>query len=145
MVLLLGSITTAWLFIGGCHSRPSSSPDLTASTVDEAAAGSVMMRTELYFGLSRAGGDEITPEQFSAFVAEVITPRFPDGLTIVDASGQWRDSSGNVTRERSKILIVLHAPGAESARAIEEIRDQYKSRFGQESVMRVNSMARVAF
>jgi hypothetical protein len=104
-----------------------------------------MVRTELYFGLSRAGGGQISAPEFNQFVAEVITPRFPDGLTIVDATGQWRDASGQISREKSKILIILHPPSDSSARAIEQIRDQYKLRFGQESVLRVNSPAEVAF
>ncbi len=104
-----------------------------------------MVRTELYFGLSTTGGGEITEEQFDAFVAQVITPRFPDGLTIVDGIGQWREPDGHISHERSKLLILLHEPGSAAAAAIEEIRAQYKSRFKQESVMRVTSMAGVAF
>jgi len=104
-----------------------------------------MVRTELYFGLSRAGGVEITAEEFAAFVGEMVTPRFPDGFTIVDAVGQWRDANGKISHENSKLLIVLHEPTERDARAIEEIRDQYKSKFGQESVMRVTSTAGVSF
>jgi hypothetical protein len=139
-IALVCAISTV-LIIGGCRNCPARSPDLAGPT----AAETMMVRTELYFGLSTPGGGQITELQFDAFVAQVITPRFPDGLTIVDAIGQWRDSTGRISHERSKILIVLHEPGSAAAAAIEEIRAQYKSRFNQESVMRVTSIAGVAF
>jgi len=132
---------SAVLMVGGCRSCATPSSNLAAPTAGE----TLLVRTELYFGLSTPGGGQITEQQFDEFVAQVITPRFPDGLTIVDAVGQWRDPSGHISHERSKILIVLHEPGTGSAAAIEEIRAQYKSRFNQESVMRVTSTAGVAF
>ena len=132
---------SAVLIIGGCRNCPVPVPNLAAPTPGETA----MVRTELYFGLSTPGDGQVTEEQFNAFVAQVITPRFPDGLTIVDAIGQWREPAGHISHERSKLLIVLHEPGSAATAAIEEIRAQYKSRFNQESVMRVTSTANVAF
>ena len=44
------------------------------------------------------------------------TPRFPDGLTVLDAAGQWRDGSGAIMRERTKLVIVLAKPGAAEVR-----------------------------
>ena len=131
----------ACLLIAGCHGRLARVPDPIAPPAGEP----VMVRTELYFGLSQKGGGVVTAQEFDAFVDEVITPRFPDGFTIVDAVGQWRDSTGNIIWERSKLLIVLHDSGERAAKAIEEIRDLYKSKFGQESVMRVTSTAGVSF
>src|SRR5262249_55629660 len=105
----------------------------------------VLVRTELYFGMSRAGDQDVTAEQFAAFLQDAITPRFPDGLTVLDGTGQWREPNGVIEREHSKVVIILHEPGEQAVRSIEEIRTEYKRRFGQESVMRVTSEARVSF
>jgi hypothetical protein len=132
--------TTIFL-IGGCQHCPKQ----TSDGFSQNAGDTVMVRTELYFGLSKHGGGEIAGQDFDAFINEVVTPRFPDGLTIVDAIGQWRDSNGQFVHEKTKLLIVLHPASVSSAQAIEEIRSQYKFRFGEESVMRVTSSAAVAF
>ena len=98
------------------------------------------VRTELYFGLSRKNGPEITDEDFRLFIDEYVTPRFPQGLTFVEARGQWREEDASLTRERTKILILLYLKkDRRSAGAkIEEIRTEYKRRFAQNSVMRVD-------
>jgi hypothetical protein len=137
----IACLAAAISIIAGCRVCPSRSAD----PILPIAGDTVMVRTELYFGLSKHDGGEIAEQDFDAFINEVVTPRFPDGLTIVDAIGQWRDSTGRFVREKSKLLIVLHPASASSARSIGEIRSQYKSRFGEESVMRVTSSAGVAF
>ena len=73
------------------------------------------------------------------------TPRLPDGLTVLDAQGQWRGSDGLVLKERSKVLVVLAPPGGDAARLLDEVSDEYKRRFGQESVLRVVQDACVSF
>ena len=40
-----------------------------------------------------------------------LRPRFPDGLTVLDARGQWRDSQGAIKTERSKLLVILAPAG----------------------------------
>ena len=104
-----------------------------------------MARAELFFGLSRASGADIAAAQFDASLAEVVTPRFPDGLTVLDAAGQWRGARGIIEHEHSKLLVLLYAPTDATAQSIEEIRSEYKRRFRQESVMRVSLSADVAF
>ena len=99
----------------------------------------------LFFGRSRDGVEVVTDAQWHAFLAEEITPRFPDGLTVVDAAGQWRGPSGTIERERTKMLIVLAAPGEEGMRRTDEIAEAYKRTFGQESVLRVVGTACASF
>ncbi len=70
------------------------------------------------------------------FVDEVVTPRFPAGFTVVHADGQWRDPSGAVTREPAEVMTLMHA-GDEGARAsVAAVVASYKTRFGQEAVLR---------
>ena len=102
-------------------------------------------RLELYFGAGRVNAPEVTREQWEAFLDAEITPRFPDGLTFVEARGQWRGATGAIVRERSWLLIVMAPPGEASEASIEAIRSAWKSRFDQDSVMRANSVACVTF
>ena len=67
-----------------------------------------------------------------------MTPRFRDGLTVFDARGQWLGNDGKVAREPSKALMLIHGKDAQSEKNIEALRGIYKSRFAQESVMRVD-------
>ena len=99
----------------------------------------------LYFGRSSAGVEVVSDEAWAAFLADTVTPRFPDGLTVVDGAGQWRDSAGVVRRERSKVLIILTSPGAEGLRLTDEISQEYETRFSQETVLRTVATACVSF
>jgi Protein of unknown function (DUF3574) len=101
---------------------------------------------ELMFG--RKIGDRIgvSEAQWSRFVDREITPRFPDGLTVFDTKGQWRDRERNrIVREPSKLVsIVLPGKGEDEAR-LNEIAAAYKSRFQQQSVAIVVRGACVSF
>ena len=104
-----------------------------------------MVRTELYFGMSRAGGNPVTEGEWEEFMAKEVTPRFPSGLTVVSVRGQWRDSSGTVAKEPSKVLVIFHESLKTDNDKFEAIRSAYKKQFGQESVTRATSPARVSF
>lgn len=110
-----------------------------------AAPGTEWVRTELAFGLGLSGGRTIEPAEWQSFLDEVVTPRFPDGLTVVDAHGRWRNAAGRMTAEPSKILILFHPPDPAASARIEEIRELCKKRFGQESVLRATSPAKTSF
>ncbi|MFE9592292.1 DUF3574 domain-containing protein [Streptomyces sp. NPDC006294] len=113
-----------------------------------AARGDAYIETRLLFGTQRPeGGPDVTDAQFMAFIDRSVTPEFPEGLTVQEGRGQWRDSNGVIERERSYELILLY-PAAE-ARArdarIERIRDAYMQAYGQESVARLDEPTRVDF
>lgn len=102
-------------------------------------------RSEMYFGLQRRDGASVTEREWASFVEDVVTPRFPAGLTVFDGAGQWRNAASRIEREPSKVLVILH-PRSESIDAkIDEVRRLYCERFNQEAVMKVTSVARVAF
>lgn len=106
-------------------------------------------KTELYFGTDIKGGTVVTEDDWNEFLKEVVTPRFPDGLTVLEGYGQYRDASGKIVRERSKVLVILYptAKRKSSSRKIEEIRKAYKAKFQQESVLRIDypRLARLEF
>jgi hypothetical protein len=112
---------------------------------EESLGGELWSRTELYFGLSRSGGPEIGESEFEEFLDTVVTPRFPDGLTLLSGDGQFRDGDGAVAKERSKLLILFYPWSNARSRAIERIRAIYKRDFQQQSVLRVDSTSCVSF
>src|SRR5688500_576526 len=82
------------------------------------------LRTELFFGLSRPDGSAVTDAEWDAFLDSEITPRFPDGLTVLSGAGQWQEEDDDIIEERSKIVILLYPREAvaENSAEIEEIR-----------------------
>lgn len=106
-------------------------------------------RTELYFGRDKNDGTQVSDEEWGKFLDEIVTPKFPDGLTVLDGSGQYRLQNGTIVKEKSKVLVLLYTPKTRlvNNRKIEQIRNEYKKMFKQESVMRVDfrQTVRVSF
>lgn len=101
---------------------------------------SPFIRTELYFGRNKPDGTEVSQEEFDEFLSGFVTERFPDGLTVLKGRGQFLNSDGEIERERSVVLILLYPVSARNEKSvkIEEIREEYKKRFLQQSVLRVD-------
>jgi len=99
-------------------------------------AGQERLKTaQLFFGQQIDGKASVSEADFRRFIEDELTPRFPDGLTVLDANGQWRASGNPLVRDASKVvLIVLPAKGDASSR-IEAVQGAYKRQFGQESVL----------
>jgi hypothetical protein len=128
------------LLLSGCRTNAPTAEATTTTTTT-----TTLVRTELFFGLGRSGGSDVTEPEWRDFVDQQITPRFPDGLTILDASGQWRGKDGVIRHEPSRVLVLLHAPSAADNAKIDEIRRLYRERFAQESVLRVDDVQHVSF
>lgn len=107
--------------------------------------GESFARTELFFGLSKPDGSYVTEKEFQMFIDNVVTPLFPDGLTLLNGTGQFKDSSGTVKKEGTKLLILLYPFNSESNRRIKQIREVYTSTFQQQSVLRVDDQSCVSF
>ena len=134
--LALGLLLLVMLVpIGSAHHARSFSTRRVESAADK------FVRTELYFGLTKRDGSTMTDVEWSRFVDEVITPRFPDGFTVVDGRGQWRNREGRVVKESSRVFIVVYPKKQRrpAGQKLDEIRDEYKKRFDQESVLRVDT------
>jgi hypothetical protein len=105
---------------------------------------------ELIFGRSIAGqgGGQggVSEEQWTRFVDNEITPRFPDGLTVYEAAGQWWDKIGRkIVREPSKIVLIVLPGGPDDMSRLKEIAEAYKKNFRQDSVGTIIRPACVAF
>ena len=99
----------------------------------------------LFCGRSIPGGGSVSDDEWNTFVREVVTPRFPDGLTIWRAEGQWKGSDGAIVREPVMIIEILHPFSRQFDTLIDEIAAEYKRRFRQDAVMRVTMPARMEF
>ena len=105
-----------------------------------------MVTERLYFGRNIGDTLGVTDSLWSVFVREVVSVRLPAGYTIWPASGSWRDSTGQVKREPSFVLEVIHpSPSAASDSAIAAVITEYKRRFQQQSVLRVVTAGRASF
>lgn len=102
-------------------------------------------RTELYFGRSKADGTIVSEEEWRAFLADIVTPRFPEGFTVLRGFGQYREAGGRIISEPSEVLIVLYSSKSKkkSRAKLEEVRAAYIKKFDQESVLRVDMPKRV--
>ena len=89
----------------------------------------------LYFGLTRPDGGAVGDAQWRDFMAREVTPRFADGLTEIEAEGQWRDRvSDRIGREPSRILVLVAARSEDLGGRVQAIRTLYRQRFAQQSV-----------
>ena len=129
----------SWASPASAQQRSTASP-FGASPRDriERFDGERFARTELYFGTAKADGGVVSDNEFLLFLNDEITPRFPEGLTLVDALGQFQVAPETIIRENSKLLILLYPRRFRNAnsRKIEEIRNLYKEKFQQQSVLR---------
>lgn len=143
-------LATAALILSIVISLPSAAMTFeTAQVSGTTTFADSYYRTELYFGRSIPGGGIVTEEEWDKFLAEVVTPRFPDGFTILKATGQYREANGTIDREPSEVLLFFYPARKRTAgrRKIEEIRRAYVKQFKQESVLRFDypSTVRVSF
>lgn len=105
----------------------------------------VLVAERLFFGRTVPSGGTVSDADWQAFLRDFVTPRFPEGLTVVNGNGQWRDARGRIWAEDSFVLEVFREPGADLEKALGEIANEYKSRFHQDAVLRVTSPAAVRF
>ena len=106
------------------------------------------VETKLYFGLGPAGNAHqgISEAEWQQFLDKQVTPRFPAGLSVVDAYGQWQGKNEAVPeRLRSKILIIDYPDTPENRKKIDAIRQAWKQKTGDQSVLRVTAPADVSF
>ena len=92
------------------------------------------VRTTLYFGLARPKGS-VSELEWQLFLKDEVTARFPNGLTVWEADGQWRGRDGGIGHERSKVLLLVHPDTADARAALQTVIAHYRKSFEQESVL----------
>jgi hypothetical protein len=98
----------------------------------------------LYFGTAKPGG-VVDAAEWTRFLQESVTSRFPEGLTVWQASGQWRGVDGKIVEEASHVLNLIHTGDEASERKVGEIASDYKLRFQQEAVLRTRGAVCVSY
>ncbi len=141
-------LATALLAVSGCASvRPADASSATTASLQgdalRPAQAAGWVRSELYFGVGKETGpadrpqaETITEERWRAFLDKEVTARFPDGLTVFDAYGQWLfRGAGEPNRLKTKVLVVLHEDTPQRRADIEAIRLAWKQATGHQSVL----------
>jgi hypothetical protein len=94
-----------------------------------------MLVAELFFGRGIKGRESLTDAEWAEFSAQTIRPNFPDGFTVFDGEGQWRNpQTGHIAGSRTKIRLVAAKPEPDLARRLSAVIDAYKAKFHQQSV-----------
>jgi hypothetical protein len=88
------------------------------------------LQVALYFGA-------VGEAEWRSFLDQEVTPRFPDGLSVIDAYGQYRNRRGTIERERAKLLVIVVFDAPAHAARVQAIVESFIRRHGHESVLRV--------
>jgi hypothetical protein len=123
-------------------------PGAAAQSAVGACHGAQQRRdvAELLFGRDIGKRLGVSEAAWQRFVAREITPRFPEGLTVIDAGGQWRDpGSGRIVREPSKRVEIVLPGDSDDAARLDAVVSAYKRQFRQRSVGLIVQSACVSF
>jgi hypothetical protein len=127
-------LAAAVLSLAACATQPPPAP---------CAAGHQAIRTAQLF-VGRAGAPHPSDEDFSKFVEQELTPRFPDGLTVLDGGAKWSGPENAQIRDAWKVVQIAYPPGRDGDRRIAAAEAAYKARFHQDPVVVVAPPACVA-
>ncbi len=119
--------------------------DVASPRTDCPHSSQRMTRLELVFGMGRKSAPDVTDAEWQSFLDSEVTPRFPQGLTVLQGYGQWRDARGHIAKETSRTLVVWFKPTGDSEAAIEAIRTTWIERYRQDSVLKAVGSDCVAF
>ncbi|WP_246191557.1 DUF3574 domain-containing protein [Pseudoxanthomonas gei] len=152
-----GMLLAVMIGLGACATQPVATPVQTSASMQGDAARPALargwVRSELYFGVGEESGPADRPQakpigeaQWRAFVDAEVTPRFPDGLTVFDAYGQWLfRGAKEPNRLGTKVLVILHEDTPQRSADIEAIRLAWKQATKHQSVLWVKQAAEVSF
>ena len=131
---------TICLTLAGCSAAPDTGMRCLLAT--EAPSLSVT----LYFGRAIAGRAPVSDQEWSGFVQSDLAPRFPDGFTVTDTTGQWRNpATGIAEHEQTKVVQAVLKPGDDDAARIGMVSDAYRRLFHQDAVGVVTNTVCAAF
>jgi hypothetical protein len=127
-----------WLACGACVVSIGSA---SAQVLSCAPPQKPMVDVEFLLGRGKA-----SDARWRQFLAREVTPRFPDGLTVHETTGQWRDPQRNVVvREKSRVMRIIVAADEPANDKIAAVAAAYKKQFAQKSVGIVTRPACVSF
>src|SRR6185436_17946593 len=127
---------------GGRLQSPAGVPG-RAPVLDCGATSAPQLRTTLYFGLARPKGS-VSELEWQIFLRDEVTRRFPGGLTVWEAEGQWRTPAGSIDHEQSKVLLLVHPDTPAARQSVMAVIEAYRKSFEQQSVLWESSRVCVA-
>jgi hypothetical protein len=138
LMITIGTLIFAAGFVAGGRLQPPVGAQGFA-VMECGVASAAQVRTTLYFGLARPKGS-VTELEWQIFLRDEVTRRFPDGLTVWEAEGQWRTPAGSIDHEQSKVLLLVHP---DTAAAIGPGRHRGVSQDVRAAIRSVGKRARV--
>jgi hypothetical protein len=149
MTILQKSLNTlilaGLLFLEPVHTNTFASAQLPQTATSSKSNQRILIKDELYFGLAKPGGSTVSDAEWQIFLNRVITPRFQEGLTVMDAYGQYLNQDGKLIKEKTKLVILVYENNLTKNQLIEQVIANYKQTFQQESVLRVTSTVKLSF
>ena len=133
MITVCTLIFAAGLVAGDRLNAPVGAQGVTL-VMDCGGSSAPQVRTTLYFGLARPKG-AVTELEWQIFLRDEVTARFPDGLTVWEAEGQWRSPAGNIDHEQSKVLLLVHPDTSAARQSVQAVIEAYRKTFEQQSVL----------
>src|SRR6188472_3534290 len=124
LMIAAGTLIFAGVVAGGRLEPLVGAQGLTV-VMDCGASSAPQLRTTLYFGLARPKG-AVTELEWQLFLRDEVTARFPDGLTVWEAEGQWRSAAGSIDHEQSKVLLLVHPDTAEARQKVMAVIGAYR-------------------
>ena len=128
MALLAAALTIAGASAASAQTAPWHSADT--------------LKSEIYFGLRLAEGRTVSEDDWNKFLTEIVMPRFPDGLTVIDGVGRSANAAKAVNP--TKILVLVHPNVGDAPQRISEIKAEYRKRFGSSGVFHTDMPVRIA-
>jgi hypothetical protein len=134
VAIALGAVIFVGGFLAGGHLQSPVGAQGFSVVMECGATSSAKVRTTLYFGLARPKG-AVTELEWQLFLRDEVTKRFPDGLTVWEAEGQWRTPAGTIDHEQSKVLLLVHPDTTAARQSVQAVIETYRKAFDQESVL----------
>ncbi|AMY06934.1 hypothetical protein LuPra_00098 [Luteitalea pratensis] len=134
LILTVGTLIFAAGFVAGDRMQAPVGAQGFSVVMECGASSTPQARTTLYFGLARPKG-AVTELEWQIFLRDEVTARFPQGLTVWEAEGQWKSAAGNIDHEQSKVLLLVHPDTAAARMSVMAVIEAYRKTFEQESVL----------
>jgi hypothetical protein len=129
--------------LAGCATHP---PKLVTVAAHPCPNGGFRQTAELVFGrVSADGKGGVSEAEFAHFLDGEVSPRFPQGMTVIDAEGRWTPPAGSMIRTPAKMVMIVLPGAPDDARKLDAVRVAYKTRFHQPSALLMTNGDCVAF
>ncbi len=132
------------VLLAGCSMTGTPLPTKIADT--PCPDGGRKATAELVFGrVAEDGSGGVSEAAFAQFLDGEVSPRFPEGLTVIDAEGRLNPPAGSMIREPAKLVMIVLPGDKDDNGKLQAVRLAYAKRFHQQSVLLMNHGDCVSF